>query len=49
MKKSSGLSYRDAGVDELIVPDFTLGTGTARRDRMDAIIERIAPEFRTAA
>lgn len=39
-------AYRDAGVDELIVPDFTLGTGSTRTDRMDAIIERIAPEFR---
>jgi len=40
-------AYRDAGVDELIVPDFTLGKGAERRERMDAIIERVAPELRT--
>jgi len=38
-------AWRDAGVDELIVPDFTLGRGAERRDAMDAIIERIAPQF----
>ena len=38
--------WRDVGLDELIVPDFTLGTGVERLERMDAIIERIAPAFR---
>jgi len=35
-----------AGVDEVIVPDFVLGRGTARTDAMDALIERVAPDFR---
>lgn len=39
-------AWRDAGVGEIIVPDFTLGTGTERTDRMDTIIEQIAPQFR---
>jgi probable F420-dependent oxidoreductase len=32
-------AYRDAGVDELIVPDFTLGAGARRRDALDALAE----------
>jgi alkanesulfonate monooxygenase SsuD/methylene tetrahydromethanopterin reductase-like flavin-dependent oxidoreductase (luciferase family) len=39
-------AWRDVGVDELIVPDFTLGTGTRRTDAMDALIEHVAPAFR---
>jgi alkanesulfonate monooxygenase SsuD/methylene tetrahydromethanopterin reductase-like flavin-dependent oxidoreductase (luciferase family) len=39
-------AWRDVGVDELIVPDFGLGTGSRRADAMDAIIERVAPGFR---
>jgi probable F420-dependent oxidoreductase len=39
-------AWRDAGADELIVPDFTLGTGQQRADALDAIIERVAPAFR---
>ncbi|WP_116996836.1 LLM class flavin-dependent oxidoreductase [Desertimonas flava] len=39
-------AWRDAGVDEIIVPDFSLGTGAERTDRMDTIIEQIAPHFR---
>jgi probable F420-dependent oxidoreductase len=39
-------AWRDAGVDELIVPDFTLGTGSQRADALDTIIERVAPDFR---
>jgi F420-dependent oxidoreductase-like protein len=38
--------WRDVGVDEVIVPDFTLGTGTERLDRMDTIINHIAAPFR---
>lgn len=38
--------WRDVGVDELIIPDFTLGTGSQRADALDAIIERVAPDFR---
>lgn len=39
-------AWRDAGVDEVIVPDFTLGTGTQRADALDTIIEQVAPNFR---
>ncbi|MET0726999.1 MAG: TIGR03560 family F420-dependent LLM class oxidoreductase [Acidimicrobiales bacterium] len=39
-------AWQAVGLDEVIVPDFTLGAGTARRDRMDAIIESVAPSFR---
>ena len=38
--------YRDAGVDELIIPDFTIPPGAAKREILDAFIERVAPEFR---
>jgi len=38
--------YRDAGLDELIIPDFTLGDATAKRDTMDLFITEIANEFR---
>ena len=39
-------AWRDAGLDEVIVPDFTLGRGTAKLERLDAIIEAVVPEFR---
>ena len=39
-------AWRDAGVDEVIVPDFTLGSGPRRADTMDALIEGVAPQFR---
>jgi alkanesulfonate monooxygenase SsuD/methylene tetrahydromethanopterin reductase-like flavin-dependent oxidoreductase (luciferase family) len=39
-------AWRDAGVDEVIVPDFTLGTGSRRADALDTLIEQVAPEFR---
>jgi F420-dependent oxidoreductase-like protein len=39
-------AWRDAGVDEVIVPDFTLGSGQRRADSMDALIEEVAPAFR---
>jgi F420-dependent oxidoreductase-like protein len=38
--------WRAAGVDEVIVPDFVLGRGSARADHMDRIIEEVAPQFR---
>ena len=38
--------YRDAGVDELIVPDFTLGTGQRRLDTLDRFREEVAIHFR---
>jgi F420-dependent oxidoreductase-like protein len=39
-------AWRDAGVDEVIVPDFTLGSGARRADAMDTLIEQVAPQFR---
>ena len=38
--------WADVGVDEVIVPDFTLGTGAEKLERLDLIIEEIAPAFR---
>ena len=39
-------AWQAVGLDELIVPDFVLGTGPAKLERMDAIIEQVAPSFR---
>ena len=39
-------AWAEVGVDEVIVPDFTLGTGAQRLERLDLIIEEIAPAFR---
>ena len=39
-------AWRDAGVDEVIVPDFTLGNGSRRTDAMETLIEQVAPAFR---
>ena len=39
-------AYADAGVDELIVPDRALGVGAGKLERMDLLIERVAPAFR---
>jgi F420-dependent oxidoreductase-like protein len=38
--------YVDSGADELIVPDFTLGSGARKKDTCDLFIEDIAPAFR---
>jgi F420-dependent oxidoreductase-like protein len=38
--------YRDAGADELIVPDSTLGSMARKKDTCDLFIEQIAPAFR---
>jgi F420-dependent oxidoreductase-like protein len=38
--------WQEVGLDEVIVPDFTLGSGVARLERMDAIVEHVAPQFR---
>jgi F420-dependent oxidoreductase-like protein len=38
--------YQDAGVDELIIPGFNLGTGDRIRTTMDTFINEVAPEFR---
>lgn len=39
-------AWETAGVAEVIVPDRSLGSGSAKFEQMDAIIERIAPDFR---
>jgi F420-dependent oxidoreductase-like protein len=39
--------WQAVGVDEVIVPDFVLGSGSRRSDAMDEIIERVAPGFRS--
>ncbi|MEM8902907.1 MAG: TIGR03560 family F420-dependent LLM class oxidoreductase [Actinomycetota bacterium] len=39
--------FRDAGVDELIVPDFSLGGGQRRLDTMDTFLTEVAAEFRS--
>jgi alkanesulfonate monooxygenase SsuD/methylene tetrahydromethanopterin reductase-like flavin-dependent oxidoreductase (luciferase family) len=39
-------AWEAIGLDEVIVPDFALGRGTARLERMDAIIQEVAPSFR---
>lgn len=36
-------AYAEVGVSEFIVPDFTLGRGAERTDRLDALIEAFAP------
>lgn len=38
--------YRDAGVDELIVPDWNLGPLERRRDTCDRFLDEIASQFR---
>jgi alkanesulfonate monooxygenase SsuD/methylene tetrahydromethanopterin reductase-like flavin-dependent oxidoreductase (luciferase family) len=38
--------WQAIGLDEVIVPDFTLGKGQHRLDRLDLIIEQVAPMFR---
>jgi alkanesulfonate monooxygenase SsuD/methylene tetrahydromethanopterin reductase-like flavin-dependent oxidoreductase (luciferase family) len=39
-------AYAEAGLDELIVPDFTLGTGDDKRKAMDRFVDEVAPAFR---
>ena len=38
--------YAQAGLDELVVPDRSLGHGTAKLERMDRFIDEVAPAFR---
>ncbi len=38
--------WADVGVDEVIVPDFTLGTGAQRLEALDLLVEQVAPQFR---
>jgi alkanesulfonate monooxygenase SsuD/methylene tetrahydromethanopterin reductase-like flavin-dependent oxidoreductase (luciferase family) len=41
-------AYVDAGVDELVVPDFNLGPMEAKLPILDRFITEIAPAFRTS-
>jgi F420-dependent oxidoreductase-like protein len=38
--------YQDAGCDELIVPDFTMGGAQRRKDTCDQFLEEVARNFR---
>lgn len=38
--------YEAAGADEIIVPDFTLGSGARRKDTCDLFIKEVAAAFR---
>jgi alkanesulfonate monooxygenase SsuD/methylene tetrahydromethanopterin reductase-like flavin-dependent oxidoreductase (luciferase family) len=39
-------AYRDAGVDEFIVPDWTFGRLSRRKETVDMFIEDVAPALR---
>jgi F420-dependent oxidoreductase-like protein len=39
-------AYAEAGLDELIVPDNTLGSGQQKLDALDRFITEVAPAFR---
>lgn len=39
-------AYMDAGVGEFVLPDWNLGTGSARRDLMDRFLTEVAAPFR---
>ena len=39
--------WQEVGLDEVIVPDFALGRGAAKLERMDALIQEVAPSFRS--
>jgi alkanesulfonate monooxygenase SsuD/methylene tetrahydromethanopterin reductase-like flavin-dependent oxidoreductase (luciferase family) len=39
--------WAEVGISEVIVPDFSLGTGSQKQDTMDAIIEVVAPLARS--
>jgi F420-dependent oxidoreductase-like protein len=38
--------YADAGADEFIIPDFTMGPMSRRKDTCDLFIREVAPSFR---
>jgi len=38
--------FAEAGADEFIVPDWTMGSMSRRKDTCDLFIERVAPAFR---
>ncbi len=39
-------AYAEAGLDELIVPDFTLGSGAQKLEALDRFAGEVAPAFR---
>jgi alkanesulfonate monooxygenase SsuD/methylene tetrahydromethanopterin reductase-like flavin-dependent oxidoreductase (luciferase family) len=39
-------AYAQAGLDELIVPDFTLGSGAQKLEALDRFADEVAPAFR---
>ena len=46
-RSPSGAAWAAVGVDEMIVPDFTLGTGAQRLDALDVLVEAFVPIRRT--
>ena len=38
--------YRDAGADELIIPDFTLGSLARKKDTCDLFMQEVAAAIR---
>ncbi len=38
--------YVDAGVDELVIPDFTMPTTARKRETLDRFMEEVVPAFR---
>ena len=42
-------AYRDAGVDELIIPDFNLGSGQERVEILDRFMTEVAGNFERSA
>ena len=38
--------WADQGLDELIVPGFTLGTGSQAAEALDQLVTEVAPSFR---
>lgn len=40
------VAYQEAGVNELIVPDFTMGRGQQKLDTLDTFINQVAPVAR---
>jgi len=39
-------AYSEAGLDELIIPDFTLGSGAQKTEALDRFLDDVAPAFR---
>jgi F420-dependent oxidoreductase-like protein len=39
-------AYAGAGLNELIVPDFTLGSGARKLEALDQFVDEVAPAFR---